>query len=98
MDSEESDYNICGSSSSDHFQMVQTLNEGDEEELQMLASLRMEQDEDEYGSSSLSGPQIQQYNMNASTDSSPWTPVSMVCIPATPLLCFIVILQWIQPG
>lgn len=86
------------SSSSDYLQLMQNLklHEEDKEELQMLASLRREQEEDEYGASSLSGLQIQECNISSSPDAPPWTPVYMVCIPSTPLLSFNIILQWIQ--
>lgn len=101
MDSEESDdlWKSSDSSSSDYLQLMQNLklHEEDKEELQMLASLRREQEEDEYGASSLSGLQIQECNISTSPDASPWTPVCMVCIPSTLLLSFNVILQWIQP-
>lgn len=90
MDSEESDdlWKSSDSSSSDYLQLMQNLklHEEDKEELQMLASLRREQEEDEYGASSLSGLQVQECNISTSPDAPPWTPVCMVCIPSTPLL------------
>lgn len=101
MDSEESDdlWKSCDSSTSDYLQLMQSLNlhEEDKEELQMLASLRREQEEDEYAASRLSGLQIQECNISTSPGAPPWTPISMVCICSTPLLSFNVILQWIQP-
>lgn len=99
MDSEESDdlWKSSDSSGSDYFQLMQNLklHEEDKEELQMLASLRREQEEDEYGASSLGRLQIQKCNISTSPGAPPWTPISMVCIPSTPLLSFNVIHQWI---
>lgn len=98
LDSEESDdlWKSSDSSSSDYLLLMQNLKlHEDKEELQMLASLRREQEEDEYGASSPSGLQIQECNISTSPGGPPWTPVSMVCITSTPLLCFNVILQWI---
>lgn len=101
MDSEDSDdlWKSSDSSSSDYLQLVQTLKSHgeDTEELLMLASLRREQEEDEYGASSLSGLRIRECNISTSPDAPPWTPVCMVRIPSTPLLSIHVILQWIQP-
>lgn len=87
MDSEESDdlWKSSDSSSSDYLQLMQNLklHEEDKEELQMLASLRREQEEDEYEASSLSRLRIQECNIHTSPGAPPWTPVSMVCIPST---------------
>lgn len=56
--------------------------DGDEEELQMLASLKREQEEDECRAPGLSASQIHQCNVSISMscgDASTWTYVSMVC-------------------
>ncbi|XP_040014582.1 uncharacterized protein C3orf67 homolog isoform X1 [Xiphias gladius] len=52
----------------------------DDEELKMLASLKREQEEDEYRASGLSGSQIHQCNVSismSSDDTSTWTHISM---------------------
>lgn len=54
----------------------------DDEELQMLASLKREQEEDECRASGLSASQIHQCNVSismSSDDTSTWTQISMVC-------------------
>lgn len=54
----------------------------DDEELQMLASLKREQEEDECRASGLSASQIHQCNVSismSSDDASTWTHISMVC-------------------
>lgn len=55
---------------------------GDDEELQMLASLKREQEEDECRAPGLSASQIHQCNVSismSSDDASTWTHISMVC-------------------
>ncbi|XP_010738184.3 protein CFAP20DC isoform X1 [Larimichthys crocea] len=54
----------------------------DDEELQMLASLKREQEEDECRASGLSASQIHQCNVSismSSDDTSTWTQISMPC-------------------
>lgn len=61
----------------------------DEEELQMLASLKREQEEDECRATGLSASQIHQCNISISMsidDASTWTHISMV--RTIPLLYF----------
>ncbi|KAM9799464.1 protein CFAP20DC isoform 3-T3 [Syngnathus typhle] len=55
------------------------LHDGDDDELQMLASLKREQEEDEYKASGLTASQIHQCNVNvslSSEDASTWTRIS----------------------
>lgn len=59
----------------------------------MLASLRREQDEDDYGASCLEGPDVRQWDINTSFEESLWNPICTVCIPSTPRLYFNLILQ-----
>lgn len=94
-DSGESVDKSCDFNSSDSLQIMK-LHEEDKEELQMLASLRKEQEEVEYGASNLGGPEIQQWDISTSTETSLWNLICMVCIPSTPQLCFNPILQGIQ--
>lgn len=61
----------------------------DEEELQMLASLKREQEEDECRALGLRVSQIHQCNVSlsmSSDDASTWTHISMVCAD---MLCHI---------
>lgn len=54
----------------------------DDEELQMLASLKREHEEEESRAVGLSASQIQQCNVSislSSDDTSTWTHISMVC-------------------
>ncbi|TNM88806.1 hypothetical protein fugu_005060, partial [Takifugu bimaculatus] len=75
MNSGEGDYKSGGSSSSDYLKIM-NLPEEDKEALQMLASLRREQEEDDYGASSLGGPVVRQWDINTSFEESLWNPSS----------------------
>lgn len=94
MNSGEGDYKSGGSDSSDYLKIM-NLPEEDKEELKMLASLRREQEEDDYGSSSLGGPVVRQWDIT-SFEESLWNPGSTVRMPSAPRLCFNAILQRIQ--
>lgn len=64
------------------------MHEDDDEELQMLASLKREQEEDECRALGLSESQIHQCNVSismSSDDTSTWTHMTMVC---TVILCY----------
>lgn len=91
MNSGEGDYNSGGSDLK-----IMKLPEEDKEELQMLASLRREQEEDDCEASNLGGPVVRQWDSNTSFEESLWNPSPMVRMPSTPRLCFNVILQRIQ--
>ncbi|XP_029683282.1 protein CFAP20DC [Takifugu rubripes] len=75
MNSGEGDYKSGGSSSSDYLKIM-NLPEEDKEALQMLASLRREQEEDDCGASSLGGPVVRQWDINTSFEESLWNPSS----------------------
>lgn len=93
MNSGEGDSKSGGSDSSDYLKIM-SLPEEDKEDLQMLASLRRE--EDDSGAWSLGGPVARQWDINTSFEESLWKPSPSVCMPSTPRLCFNVILQRIQ--
>lgn len=95
MNSGEGDYKSGDSDSSFYLKVMNPPDEN-KEELQMLASLRREQEEDDYGALNLGGPVVRPWDINTSFEESLWNPSSTVCMPSTPRLCFNVILQRIQ--
>lgn len=91
MNSGEGDSKSGGSDSSDYLKIVNLP-----EELQMLAGLRRQQQEDDSRASNLGGPVVRRWDSSTSFEDSLWNPSPTVRMPATPRLCFNVILQRLQ--